>query len=176
MKKMKLCYGILIGLMMFSSCSSDDDNGNSPNENQNGFEYNGTFYATQFAFVSDENIVDDTPSDISIILSSVNPFETDQSSGLNYVFFDFEAVNLDAGTITSFPDYRILENAELNFLDISGGNTILDDTENGLMATSSSVTINAVSNTNIDFNFSFTREDGQIIHGGYSGTYIDTSN
>mgnify|MGYP006146938971 FL=1 len=176
MKKMKLFCGILIGLMIFSSCSSDDDNGNTSIENQNGFNYNGTFYSTQFAFVSDENTVDNTPSDISIILSNVNPFETTQSSGLNFVFFDFEAVNIETGTITTFPDYRILENAHLNDFDISSGNTVLDDTENGFMATSSSVTINSISDTNIDFDFSFTREDGETITGNYSGIYTDTSN
>ena len=175
MKKMKLFCGILIGFMIIS-CSSDDDNGNIPNENQNGFTFNGIFYSTQHAFVSDENTTDNTPSDISIILSSVDPFQTAQSSGVNFVFFDFEAITIETGTLTTFPDYQILENADLDNLQISGGNTILDDTQNGFMTSSSSVTINSISESNIDFDFTFTREDGETINGNYSGTYTDTSN
>ena len=159
---------------MILSCSSDNDSNNG-NENSNGFNFNGTFYSTQFAFVSDENTVDNTPSDISIILSSVDPFQTTQSSGVNFVFFDFEAITIETGTITEFPDYRMLENANLDNLEIDGGNTILDDTQNGFMSTSSSVTINSISETNINFDFTFTREDGEIINGNFSGTYIDTS-
>ena len=174
MKKLNLLIGILTAFIILS-CSSDD-NGDQPTANQNGFNFNGTFFSTQYAFVSDENIADDTPSDISIVLSNVNPLQTSVSSGVNYVFFDFEAVELEPGTITEFPDYRILENANLSNFEISGGNTVLDDTQSGFMTTSSSVTINSISNINIDFDFSFTREDGQVISGNYSGTYVDLSN
>lgn len=173
MKKIKIFYGILI-LSMILSCSSDDDSNNS-DENFNGFNYNGTFYATPFAFVSDENTVNNTPSDISIILSNVDPFQTNQSTGVNFVSFDFEDVTIETGTITEFPDYRILENADLENFLIDGGNTILDDTKNGFMSTASSVTINSISQTNIDFDFTFTREDGEVISGNYAGSYTDTS-
>ena len=173
---MKLFCRILIGLMIFSSCSSDNDNSNPSNENENGFSYDGTFYSTQFAFIIDKNTVDDTPSDISIILSNVNLYETEQSSGINYVSFNFDAVNIETVTITTFPVYRISENEDLNDFYLSGGNTILDGIESGFMATSTSVTVNSISDTNIDFNFSFTREDGEVITGNYSGLYTDKSN
>ena len=171
---MKLFCGILIGFITLS-CSSDDDSNNGT-ENSNGFSFNETFYSTQFAFVNDENIVDNTSSDISIILSNVDLFQTTQSSGVNFIFFDFKAVTIETGTITEFPDYRILENADLNNLQVDGGNTILDDTQNGFMTTASSVTIYTISETNIDFDFTFTREDGEIINGRYSGAYTDKSN
>lgn len=174
MKKLNLFIALFLGLTILS-CSSDDDNGNTPEENQNGFNFNGTFFSAQNAFINDENIIDNTPSDISIILSNINPLQTTQSSGVNFVFFDFQAITIESGTITEFLDYQILENADLINFEISGGNTILDDTQDGFMIISSSVTINSITDTNIDFVFTFTREDGEIINGNYSGIYTSLS-
>lgn len=174
MKKVNLFFTILIGLVIFS-CSSDDDNGNSTTENQNGFNFNGTFFSTQNAILNDENISDDMPSDISIALGNVNPFTTLQSTGVDVLVISFEAVNIEAGTITEFTNYQVLENANLENFQFTGGNTILDIDESEFMITSGSVTINSVTDTDIDFTFTFTREDGEIVNGNYSGTYSNIS-
>ena len=55
-------------------------------------------------------------------------------------------------------------------------NTILDDNQSGFMTTAGSVTINSITATTLNFTFTFTREDGEVITGNYSGNYVDTSN
>ena len=44
MKLMKIFYGILIGFMILSSCTNDENSNIT-----NGFSVNGKFYATDFA-------------------------------------------------------------------------------------------------------------------------------
>tara|TARA_R100001369_G_scaffold13788_1_gene28133 strand:+ start:726 stop:884 length:159 start_codon:yes stop_codon:yes gene_type:complete len=51
----------------------------------------------------------------------------------------------------------------------------LDDTESGFTASNTSVTVNSLSSSQIDFGFTFTREDGEIMTGNYSGNYADIS-
>ncbi len=173
MRKLNLFLGVLIGFTILS-CSSDDDNPST--EVQNGFSFEDNFYSTQYAFINDENVIDNTPSDISIILMNMDPFQTTQSSGVNFVYIDFQAVTIESGTISDIPDYQILENAELDNLQVSGGNTLLDDSQNGYMSSNSTIIINSISNTTIDFDYSFTREDGKLINGNYNGVYTDLSN
>lgn len=68
-----------------------------------------------------------------------------------------------------------MESASFTNSEIINGNTILDDTESGFMATNKRVIINSLSSNQIDFYFSSTREDSQIITGKYSGNYTDIS-
>ena len=168
---MKKIFILLSIFTVLNSCSSNDDNEPAPNPTLNGFNFNGSFISTNNAFVNDENIADNQPSDIAIILSNVNLLEVNQNSGVSFVFFDFQGVDLQPGTITQILDYRILENASVNNSIVENGTILLDDNENGLTATNTSITINTVSSNQIDFNFSFTRVDGQIINGNYSGEY-----
>jgi uncharacterized protein YcfL len=167
---------LLFTVLLVLSCSSDDDNNNGNNDNiTNSFLFNGTSFNITNVFLNDENTADNDPSDIAIIMSNINLLTESQSNGVNYVYFDFQGVELETGTITNIPDYTILENASFENSEIANGNTILDDTENGFMATNTTVNINSFSSTQIDFDFSFTREDGEVITGNYSGNYTDIS-
>ena len=161
-----------MGLIILS-CSSDD---NSNNENINGFEIEGSFFETSIAYLYDENISNDSPNDLAIILSNKSLLNGDINSGLTFFYLDFNGVDFQVGT-KEVLDYRILENATLSNDLVQGGNTILDDDDNsGFNATLSKLIINSISSTNIDFEFSFTREDGEVISGNYSGTYTDIDN
>ncbi len=167
---------LLFSALLVFSCSSDDDNNNGDiNNNTNAFVFNGTSYNVANVFLNDENTTDNNPSDIAIIMSNINLLADSQSNGVNYVYFDFQGVELETGTITNISDYTILENASFQNSEIDNGNTILDDTVSGFMATSTTVNINSLSSSQIDFDFSFTREDGEMINGNYSGNYTDIS-
>ena len=166
---------LLFCALIAFSCSSDDDNTESDNNSNNAFTFNGTSFNVSNVFLNDENTTDNNPSDIAIIMSNINLLNESQPHGVNYVYFDFQGVELQTGTITNISDYTILENASFVDSEIDSGNTILDDTENGFMATNTTVNINSLSASQIDFDFSFTREDGQIIVGNYSGSFNDIS-
>lgn len=174
MKKINLTYLGLLLLLITFSCSSDDDNSGNT-QNINGFTFNGTFYSVPQVYINDENIIDNNPSDLTIIMSNVNLLTANQTSGVNFVYMDYTGTTFETGSITSLPDYRIIENAGINALEISGGTTLLDDNENGLTANVTLLTINSISPTSIDFTFSFTREDGEVVSGNYSGSYTDIS-
>ena len=158
------------------SCSSDDDNNDGNNNNNtNVFLFNGTSFNITNVFLNDENTTDNNPSDIAIIMSNIDLLTQSQANGVNYVYFDFQGVELETGTLTNISDYTILDNASFTNSEIDNGNTILDDTINGFMATNTTVNINSFNSTQIDFDFSFTREDGEIITGNYAGNYTNIS-
>ena len=171
-----------ISILFFSvliaySCSSDDsnDNNNENNNSNNEFTFNEMSFSVSNVYSNDENTTDNNPSDIAIIMSNINLLTGSEPNGVNYVYFDFQGVELETGTLTNISDYTILVNASFENSEIAYGNRILDDTENGFMATTTTVNVNSLSSTQIDFEFSFTREDGKIIKGNYSGNYTDIS-
>lgn len=165
---------LLFTVLLVFSCSSDDDNDNG-NNSTNAFVFNGTTFSVTNVFLNDENTVDNNPSDIAIIMSNINLLTDSQPNGVNYVYFDFQGIELETGTITNISDYTILDNASFTNSEIDNGNTILDDTESGFTATNTIVNINSFNTTQINFDFSFTREDGKIITGNYSGNYTNIS-
>jgi hypothetical protein len=170
----KISILLFCALIAFS-CSSDDDNNEGNNNSNNAFTFNGTSFNISNVFLNDENTTDNNPSDIAIIMSNINLLTESQPNGVNYVYFDFQGVELETGAINNISDYTILENASFTNSEIDNGNTILDDTLSGFMATNTTVNINSLSSSQINFNFSFTREDGEIITGNYSGNYTDIS-
>ena len=87
----------------------------------------------------------------------------------------FQSVELQTETITNISDYTILEIASFTNSEIDNGTTILDDTESEFTASNTSVTVNYLSSSQIDFGFTFTREDGEIMIGNYSGNYVNIS-
>jgi len=176
MKKLNLVF-ILFMAISYISCSSDDEI-DPPIETVNGFNFKGEFFPTQHASIKDDNTSNDDPSNIAIILANVDPFATSRMTGVNYFYFAFEAINIEAGTITPIYIYSLRENANLQDTLITDGNTILghDDARIRNRAVSSSVIIHSISADEIDLDFEFTREDGEIITGNYKGTYVDASN
>ena len=166
----------LIPLLFLTACSSDDNNIEGNNNSTNSFTFNGTSFSVANVFLNDENTTDNNPSDIAIIMSNINLLTESQPNGVNYVYIDFQGVELQTGTIVNnISDYTILENASFINSEIDNGDIILDDTVSGFTATNTTVNVNSISSSQINFDFSFTREDGQIITGNYSGNYTDIS-
>ena len=169
----------LVGLvLLFPSCSSDDNA--SP---QNGFNYNGSFYETKDLYL---NYVDDSAlgSSISVIMVNKDLIESCESSNLNYVLMQFATnspdVVLEEVTYSDdeydFFDYVVFNDGSLDSsCDIIDAKMILFDAMDDFWASPISLTINTFNDNNIDLSFSFTREDGAVINGNYSGSYTDVS-
>jgi archaellin len=130
---------------------------------------------THYLIENDEKTADNNPMDIAIIMSNIDLLTESQTNGVNYVCFDFQGVELQTGTITNISDYTILENASFNNSEIDNGTTILDDAESRFTASNTFVTVNSLSSSQINFGFTFTRKDGEIMTGNYSGNYADIS-
>ncbi|WP_339923129.1 hypothetical protein [uncultured Cyclobacterium sp.] len=172
MNKFKLIIVLSIAVL-FSSCSVDEDI-EPIDQTKNGFNYKGSFFSVDKAFIKDFNIIDNEPSNIAIVLSNVDPSRTNPKwGGVNYFYFAYEATNVIEGTITPVPQYSIRENADFENLSILAGNTILryNDPRVRNIAVSSSVNIKSISVDEIDLEFEFIRPDGEIITGSYKGTY-----
>lgn len=165
---------LFIFTLLFIACSSDDDS-TTPPSNTNGFTVGDTFFSGNYVYLNDENIINNNPSDLAIILSDTFLLEDNIDGGINYMYVDYSGVDFEVGEKTLL-DYRITENASRENGFITGGTRLLDDTFNsGLTATQISFTINSLTNSTINFEFSFTREDGEIIEGQYSGEYTNVS-
>ncbi|MCY1482324.1 hypothetical protein D3C87_62640 [compost metagenome] len=166
-----------LAVFLFLSCSDDD--GRTLGEN--GFTFNGAFHVLNNAFVTDDNIVDENPSTISIVLSNVNLSDSTAVSNISKVYFDFNGVNLEPGTLTDIPNYSIetggafVQNAEDEDFTYTNGTFLLKSSDPGLTATEKTVTINSVTETKVDLTFSFTRADGQTFTGKYNGLFTDLS-
>ena len=168
---------LMITIILFSSCSSDENSDNEQSELKNEMIFNGTNYALATAWINDENITTDDPSDIGFNLS--NKTNNDLINGNNLtnvttIYFDFNEVNLQETTYTEILDYDIAINRTLTNGNYTSGTLLLsDDDENtDIYASSSSVTINNLTENSVDLTFTFTRKDGQLIQGAYSGNYI----
>jgi hypothetical protein len=182
MKKIKL-FTILIISLLTSSCASDDNQDQNP-DNQIGFNYNNTFYSTTTLYL---NYTDSGPtnSSISLIMVNKNLRQNCEANEVNYVLIEFATSSLDIileqKTYTSseynFFDYVVFENGVFNSdCDLTESDMILNDSMNNLKASPITLTINSIDSNNINLNFSLTREDGTIISGNYSGNYTDVSN
>ncbi len=88
------------------------------------------------------------------------------------MYFDFNAVNIEQTTYSEILDYNAKINANRTNGNIVGGTQILSDNETSLQATDINITINEITQSTINFSFSFTRNDGKIITGNYSGNYL----
>ncbi|MFL0354788.1 hypothetical protein [Xanthomarina sp. GH4-25] len=175
MKKLNLLFGLFIGLTILS-CSSDDENNNeSENQIKGGIQIGEVFFETPYVYINDENINDNNPSDLAIIMSNKYLLVDNIESGINYMYVDYLGVDFESGQ-KELLDYRITENASRVNNLIEGGVRLLEDNfGSDLNATEISFIINSITTQTIDFQFSFTREDGELISGYYSGDYTDVS-
>ncbi len=172
MKTINLICRILIGLFI-SSCATDDNQVEITNEG--GIQIGNTYLNTPHAYINDENTLNDNPSDLAIILSNKDLLRDNIDSGIDILYVDYRGVDFEIGT-KELLNYRVTENASKSNGYIQGGNRLLEDTYNSdLNATEISFTINSISTTNIDFEFSFIREDGLLFSGNYSGSYTNVS-
>jgi len=164
--------GFLFILTFLLSCSSDD---NSETITQNGFKFEGIFFEIKTVYINDENTLDSNPSDIGFSLVSKTSSELNSEndlSNINTLYFDFNAVNIEQTTYSEILDYNAKINANRTNGNIVGGTQILSDNETSLQATDINITINEITQSTINFSFSFTRNDGKIITGNYSGNYL----
>lgn len=172
-------FAVLFTVTIFtSSCSSDDSSDNTPNEPENQVTFNGTSYSLITAWINDENTSTNDPSDIGFNL--FNKTTADINSGndltdITAIYFDFTEVDLQETTYTNILDYDISINGTLTNGNYTPGTILLsdDDSNSDVYASSSTVTINELTATTVDLTFSFTRNDGQVISGSFSGNYID---
>lgn len=164
MNKPLFTSSLVILCMITLSCSTNNNDEKSDQEN---------FFSPTHAYIYDENIVDDNESDLAIMLSNKDLLPDNIPSGINILYVDYRGVDFDSGE-KELINYRITENASRVNGYIQGGTRLLEDNYNSnLNASQISFTINSISSTNISFTYSFTRLDGKIFSGNYSGTYVN---
>lgn len=172
MKNLNFTYTILIALFILSCSTNDNDD---KNDNNDGFQIGNKYFNTPHVYLNDENTSTNDPSDLAIILSNKYLLVENIESGVDYLYIDYRGVDFEIGE-KELLDYRITENASRKNNLMNGGTRLLDNAYNsGLNATQISFEINSLSSTDIDLEYSFTREDGVIISGNYSGEYINVS-
>jgi hypothetical protein len=93
---------------------------------------------------------------------------------ISLVYFELDAVNLEATTYTEIEFYDVSINGSIVASAFNAGTVLLsaNDPESDVYAQSGSVTITNLTTFNIDFTFTFTRADGQVISGRYNGNYL----
>jgi hypothetical protein len=178
MKKLNLI--ILITILIFNlSCSSDDDNGNLPNQEQNGFTFNGSFYPTDFLYLADGNNQTDFIT-MGIFLSN---FEFNVDCGIDngqYVVLEFDPdqnSNVFEQETYNSNDYSFIDKVVgINTIidtncDFQGADFIANEAEPGLDSTNITINILSISQNNIELEYIMIREDGAEINGYYSGTF-----
>ena len=175
MKNLKFLFALFIALTI-TSCTSDAtaiiDN---QTEIKGGIQIGSVFIETPYVYINDENIVNNNPSDLAIIMSNKFLLVENIDAGIDYMYVDYLGVNFESGS-KELLNYRITKNASRVNNFIQGGSRFLEDNlGSNLNATEISFVINSISSEIIDFQFSFTRLDGVLITGYYSGDYTVVS-
>ncbi|GGG33491.1 hypothetical protein [Bizionia arctica] len=175
MKIKNLLLILFLGLIFLACSSDDDENPEAENQNIGGYQIGNTYYNTPFAYINDENTQNDNPSDLAIMLSNIDILQSNNiDSGIDMMYVDYLGIDFEIGP-KDLLDYRITENASRVNGYIEGGTRLLDNMNQDLYATQINFIINSFSDTHIDFEFTFTRQDGEIVTGEYSGTYVNVS-
>ena len=169
---------LLITIIFFIGCSSDDSSDNASSEKTNEFTFNGQSYELMTAWINDENTTTSDPSDIGFNLFNKSTADINSGNdltGINYIYFDFTEVDLQETTYTDILDYDVSINGTLINGNFSPGTVFLsdDDPNADIYASISTVTISDLTATTVNLTFSFTRNDGKVISGAYSGNYTD---
>lgn len=163
----------LLAISLFISCSEEEA---GRDLGQNGFSHNETFYVLNNAFFNDENVVDETPSNLSITLSNVNLTSANAIANVSKVYFDFEGIALEEGTYTNITNYSIETGGSFDSEgDYTDGSFLLNSAHSSLSSTSSTVVINSIDEDKINLTFTFTRNDGQVFSGKYVGLLSDVT-
>lgn len=181
MSKLFKTISALFVLCLLFSCSDEDGDRELA---KYGFNYNSQFYVLNTASYIDENVEDEiTPSKLSIILSNVSLTTSNAISNITKLQIDFNGVTLEEGTIAEITDYSLqingafVQNTEDENFTYNNGTFLLNSTDASLTATEKSVTIDKLNFTDntISLTFSFTRTDGQVFSGTYTGLFTDAS-
>ena len=179
MKIKTIKFAVLFTLALFiSNCSSDDNSDNTPNQREKEVTFNGTSYTITTAWINDENTTTNDPSEIGVSLSNKTTEEINSGNDLTnvtHVYFDFDDVTVQETTYTQITDYDFSINGTMTNGIFDAGTVLLsdEDPQSDFFASSGSITINSISESAVDLEFIFTRNDGQVISGNYIGNYID---
>ena len=170
---------VLAFTIVLTSCSSDDYNA-TPIEDTNQFTFDNDTYDLVSAIVTDANASSNETGQIGIRLFNKTSAEITSNSDLNditYVYFEVQDVNLQALTYTEINAYDVSINGSVIDSEFNAGTILLsaNDPESDVYAQSASITITNFTAFNIDFTFTFTRNDGQVVSGRYNGNYIQSN-
>lgn len=165
----------LLFTIILMGCSPEDST--VPEENVNKFTFNDETYDLITAIINDENTTTNDPSDIGITLTNKSNAESVSNVDLDdftLIFFNLEAITLQNTTYNNIENYDVSINGSVIDSEFNPGTVLLsdDNPESDVYAQSGSVTITNFTAFNIDFTFTFTRTDGQVISGRYNGSYL----
>lgn len=174
--KLKSHYLLTLLTVILISCSPEDSNIITP-ENTGAFVFNGVSYPLLTAIITDEDATTNSPSKIGINLFNKTSTEITGDSdldGIDFVYFDFIAENIENTTYNAIESSNITINGSIVDSEFNHGTILLsdDDSESDDFAQSGSVTVTNFTPYNIVFTFTFTRADGQVITGNYDGNYL----
>jgi hypothetical protein len=177
LKPIKLLFLFILSIFI-SNCSSDDSSDNTPNQPENQVTFNGTSYSITTAWINDENTTTNDPSEIGVNLFNKTTEEINSGNDLTNitrVYFDFDDVTVQETTYTQITDYDFSINGSVTNGVFNNGTVLLSDEDplSDFYASSGSVIINSISESTVNLEFTFTRNDGQVISGSYFGNYID---
>lgn len=168
MKKL-LLISMLATTGIFLSCGEDD----TPSTD-NGFTYDGDFYATTIAYIQDYGENDNGSFDVDLVFSSKTvDFDAESTSDLSFIYLDLNTSMrgvLEAGTYNYGEDrdeFVMVDAAvAVNLSSDSEGETI-SGTALEITAGSVTITQNGSSYTAV---YTLTAEGGAVITGAHTGT------
>lgn len=159
--KIKLLLLAFTCFLSFTSCSDDDSLPNNTLAGDNGFEFEKTAYFTDLVFIDEDN---------NIFLSNQN-ISTRSSPEGHYVMFSTQNGNLNELTYTvgqNLENCNALVSGRLQDGVLQGDDVLgQENTEEGFMRI---VNFNNFDQS-IDIIFEFTRKDGKLVSGNYTGSF-----
>ncbi len=172
-------FTLLLTLVVcLASCSSDDDAGKQEiiEDPVNAFVFDGILFDVQTVWVFDENTSNEEPSKIGINLFNKTTAQLSSGEDLENVtaiYFVLTDDVLKAASYNTAADYEFFVNGSVSGGSYDRGTSILDYEDDSKIATEIQITITSISSTEIALDFSFTRIDGKVIYGNYTGAYLD---
>ena len=165
----------LLFTLILMACAPEDNS--VPVENVNKFTFNDETFDLITTIINDENTTTNDPSNIGIRLFNKTSSEATGNgdlSDLTFVYFNVVDANLQATTYTNIEDYDVSIHGSVVNSEFNAGTVLLSDNDpqSDVYAQSGSVTITNFTTYNIDFTFTFTRNDGAVISGRYNGNYL----
>jgi hypothetical protein len=171
MKKLVL----FLVLLVMSSCNNDDTY-YYYQPITNVFAYDNDLYRIRTVIINDENIVDDTPSDLNITLTNKSVSELEETfdlTNINSVSFAYTDVEVLPGTLNGIFEYTTQIGGNRIAGVFSDGIVVLQNGANTVLnANNAQVKILSKSATEIHICFEFTRTDGEKIVGEFCGPYL----
>ncbi|PHR98643.1 MAG: hypothetical protein COA80_05035 [Leeuwenhoekiella sp.] len=169
---------LLFILPILGACSSDDDSNvqETIEDPVNAFVFDGMLFDVQTLWIFDENTSTDEPSKIGFNFFNKTTEQISSGEDLQDVVAIYFALTDDVLKSVSYEnasDYEFFVDGTVSGGSYDRGTSILNYAETTQQATEIQVTINTLSETEISIDFSFTRNDGKVIYGNYSGTYLN---